>query len=89
MKAIVSVIGKDRVGIIAGVCNRLADENVNVLDLSQTILDGFFTMMMVVDVSECRTDFAGLSRKLSEYGDGVDLKIRVQRGDIFDAMSSI
>ena len=53
MKAIVTVVGKDQVGIIAGVCNTLADHNINVLDISQTIMEGFFTMMMVVDLALC------------------------------------
>ena len=53
MKAIVTVVGKDQVGIIAGVCNRLAEHNINVLDISQTVMQGYFTMMMVVDLSRC------------------------------------
>lgn len=53
MKAIVTVVGKDQVGIIAGVCNTLAEYNVNVLDISQTIMEGYFTMMMVVDLAAC------------------------------------
>ena len=57
MKAIVTVVGKDQVGIIAGVCNTLAGDNINVLDISQTIMQGFFTMMMVVDLSACTTSF--------------------------------
>ena len=66
MKAIVTVVGKDQVGIIAGVCNTLADQRINVLDISQTIMEGYFTMMMVVDLS-----------------------IRIQREDIFDAMHKL
>ena len=57
MKAIVTVVGKDQVGIIAGVCNTLADNRINVLDISQTIMEGYFTMMMVVDLALCREPF--------------------------------
>lgn len=57
MNAIVTVVGKDQVGIIAGVCNTLADHNINVLDISQTIMEGFFTMMMVVDLALCTESF--------------------------------
>ena len=58
MKAIVTVVGKDQVGIIAGVCNTLAASRINVLDISQTIMEGYFTMMMVVDLTECQAPFA-------------------------------
>ena len=57
MKAIVTVVGKDQVGIIAGVCNTLADSQINVLDISQTIMEGYFTMMMVVDLALCQEPF--------------------------------
>ena len=89
MKAIVTVVGKDQVGIIAGVCNTLADENVNVLDISQTIMQGYFTMMMVVDLKDCSTSFDKLSEKLGAFGEGRGLAIRIQREDIFDAMHKI
>ena len=89
MKAIVTVVGKDQVGIIAGVCNTLADENINVLDISQTIMQGYFTMMMVVDLSACATPFDRLSAKLGAFGEGRGLSVRIQREDIFDAMHKI
>ena len=89
MKAIVTVVGKDQVGIIAGVCNTLASENVNVLDISQTILQDYFTMIMVVDLSACETPFEQLAAALDEFGSGRGLSIRVQREDIFDAMHKI
>ena len=57
-KTVITVVGKDSVGIIAKVCTYLAENNVNILDISQTIVGGFFNMMMIVDVSECKTDFA-------------------------------
>ena len=89
MKAIVTVVGKDQVGIIAGVCNTLAGDNINVLDISQTIMQGFFTMMMVVDLSACTTSFDKLGEALRQFGEGRGLAIRIQREDIFDAMHKI
>ena len=89
MKAIVTVVGKDQVGIIAGVCNTLADHNINVLDISQTIMEGFFTMMMVVDLALCAESFANLQNVLKTFGEGRGLSIRIQREDIFEAMHRI
>ena len=89
MRAIVTVVGKDQVGIIAGVCNTLANEKINVLDISQTIMQGFFTMMMVVDLSQCTTSFEDLSGALQSFGEERGLSIRIQREDIFDAMHKI
>ncbi|CDB43876.1 uPF0237 protein HMPREF0866_01546 [Firmicutes bacterium CAG:240] len=89
MKAIVTVVGKDQVGIIAGVCNTLADHNINVLDISQTIMEGFFTMMMVVDLALCAESFANLQNVLKTFGEGRGLSIRIQREDIFDAMHKL
>ena len=89
MKAIVTVVGKDQVGIIAGVCNTLAASNINVLDISQTIMEGYFTMMMVVDLTLCREPFDKLRAALREYGEGRALSIRIQREDIFDAMHKL
>lgn len=89
MKAIVTVVGKDQVGIIAGVCNTLADNRINVLDISQTIMEGYFTMMMVVDLAECRAPFDTLRASLKEYGESRELSIRIQREDIFDAMHKL
>ena len=89
MKAIVTVVGKDQVGIIAGVCNTLADSQINVLDISQTIMEGYFTMMMVVDLTLCQEPFDKLRAALREYGEGRGLSIRIQREDIFDAMHKL
>ena len=89
MKAIVTVVGKDQVGIIAGVCNTLADCQINVLDISQTIMEGYFTMMMVVDLALCTTAFDVLSREMKAYGEEKGLSIRIQREDIFDAMHKL
>ena len=89
MKAIVTVVGKDRVGIIAAVCAKLAEFNVNVLDISQTVMQGYFTMMMAAEVSACNVPLAELVTKMDEIGKEMGLSIRVQREDIFEAMHRI
>ena len=89
MKAIVTVVGKDRVGIIAGVCVYLAERNINVLDISQTIMQGYFTMMMAVDVSGCDVPLAELAQQMEAKGKEMGLSIRLQREDIFEAMHRI
>ena len=89
MKAIVTVVGKDQVGIIAGVCNTLAACEINVLDISQTIMEGYFTMMMVVDLALCQEPFDRLRTALKEYGEERVLSVRIQREDIFDAMHKL
>ena len=89
MNAIVTVIGKDRVGIIAAVCIKLAEMNINVLDISQTIMQGKFTMIMAVDVSEATVSFAEVRDALVELGREMELTIRIQREEIFNAMHSI
>ena len=83
MNAIVTVIGKDKVGIIAAVCIKLAEMNVNVLDISQTILDGKFTMVMAVDAANANVGFEELAAQLRELGEGMELSIRIQREEIF------
>lgn len=89
MKAIVTVIGKDRVGIIASVCNALASFNVNVLDINQTVMQGYLTMMMATDVSDANIPVAQLSSEMEKLGKEMGLSIRVQREDIFEAMHRI
>jgi len=89
MRAIVSVIGKDQVGIIANVCSLLSAHQVNVLDISQTVLQGYFTMIMVVDTSACPLDFSALVTELEEEGVRLGLTIHAQREDIFNAMHRI
>ena len=89
MNAIVTVIGKDKVGIIAAVCIKLAEMNVNVLAISQTILDGKFTMVMAVDAANANVGFEELAAQLRELGEGMELSIRIQREEIFDAMHRI
>ena len=89
MRAIVTVIGKDRVGIISAVCALLASNGVNVLDITQTVLQEYFTMIMLVDAAECNMPFAELSELLKEAGNAQNLSIRIQREDIFEAMHRI
>ncbi len=89
MKAIVTVVGQDRVGIIAVVCSKLAEFNVNVLDISQTVMQGYFTMMMATEVSACNVPLAELARRMDELGVQMGLSIRVQREDIFQSMHRI
>lgn len=89
MKAIVTVVGKDRVGIIAAVCTQLAEFGVNVLDISQTVMQGYFTMMMAVEVSACNVPMAELNSRMDAVGKEMGLSIRVQREDIFNAMHRV
>ena len=89
MRAIVTVIGKDRVGIIADVTALLAQYGVYVLDISQTVLQEYFTMIMLVDAAQCTVPFADLARTLDEAGTQRGLQIRAQREDIFNAMHRI
>ena len=89
MHAIVTVIGHDRVGIIAGICVALANINVNVLDISQTILGGMFTMIMLVDIKEASVPFDRIASALDEEGERLGVNIRIQREDIFNAMHRV
>ncbi len=88
-KAIVTVVGKDTVGIIYSVTGVLSKNNVNILDISQTILDGMFTMMMIADVSSSEVSFDKLSELLNEEGKKLGVEIRIQLEDIFEAMHRI
>lgn len=89
MRAVITVIGKDRVGIIAGISTVLADCNVNILDLSQTIMQEIFTMVMLVDVSKCSISFADLSARLENKGKDLGLSVKIQHEEIFSSMHRI
>ncbi len=89
MNAIVTVIGKDRVGITASVCALLAKYNINILDITQTVLQDYFTMVMLVDASDSTAPIAELSDVLAKAGEEQALSIRIQREDIFQAMHRI
>lgn len=88
-KAIITVVGQDTVGIIARVCTHLSDSHVNVLDISQTIIDGFFNMMMIVDYSNSTVPFAELTDQLASLGDEIGVNVRCQREEIFTKMHRI
>ena len=89
MRAIVTVVGRDQVGIIAAVCALLSEKNVNVLDISQTILQEYFTMIMLVDLSGSDVSFAALRDDLAAAGAQRGLDIRIQREDTFQAMHEL
>ena len=88
-KAVVTVLGLDQVGITAKVCAVLADTNINILDISQTIVGGYFNMVMVVDISEAKDTFDATAEKLQTLGENMGLNIKIQHTDIFDAMHRI
>ena len=89
MKAIVTVTGRDKTGIIAGVSAALSEYGVNILDISQTVLQDYFAMIMLVDLSGSKLPFAELSDKLSETARDICMDIRIMREEIFDAMHRI
>ena len=89
MKAIVSVFAKDAKGIIAYITGVLAEQEINILDISQTLMQEYFTMIMLVDLTDCTMSFDALSRYLQEKGEARGLSVHIQRQDIFDAMHRI
>jgi ACT domain-containing protein len=89
VKAILTVIGKDKVGIIAGVSGKLADLHVNILDVSQTIMNGYFTMMMILDLTEAGEHFGDIKKAMTEKGTELNVQIKVQREEIFTSMHSL
>jgi len=88
-RAIVTIIGSDRVGIIAGIANVLSDINVNILDISQSVIREYFTMIMMVDVSAASVSFEALRKALSDKGEQLGVKVEIQREEIFQAMHRI
>lgn len=89
MRAVITVIGKDRVGIIASISKILADSNVNILDISQTIMQDVFTMVMLVDISKLSSQFTALSDRLEKAGSELGLCAKIQHEDIFNSMHRI
>ncbi|GAA0178647.1 ACT domain-containing protein [Clostridium sediminicola] len=89
MKAIVTVLGKDTIGIIAGVSNVLSDAKVNILDISQTILEDYFTMIMVTDFSKATSSFSEIQESLDNAGKKIGVSVKVQREDIFNSMHNL
>lgn len=85
-KSIITVVGKDTVGITAKVCTYLAENNINILDISQTIVQGYFNMMMIVDMNEEKEEFREVSEELNKIGEEIGVTIRCQRSEIFEKM---
>ena len=88
-KVIITVLGKDTVGIIAKVCTYLAENGINILDISQTIVSGYFNMMMIVDLSKSEKQFAEISTDLEVVGQGLGVSVKCQREEIFEMMHRI
>ncbi|KGT39041.1 MAG: ACT domain-containing protein [Weizmannia coagulans] len=89
MRAILTVIGKDQVGIIAGVSTQLAELKINILDVSQTIMSGYFTMMMMLDLSKAEANFDEIKQALAKKGEALQVQIKIQREEIFQSMHSL
>lgn len=88
-KTIITVVGKDTVGIIAKVCTYLADNGINILDISQTIVDGYFNMMMITDAAQCVKTTGDIAKELGKLGEEIGVIIRCQHEDIFNKMHRI
>ncbi|OCF94922.1 ACT domain-containing protein [Gilliamella apicola] len=86
MKTILTVIGKDQTGIIAGISQKLYELNINILDVSQTIMDEYFTMIMLLDLSKISVSFDEVKNALVNTGEQLKVKVNLQREEIFDAM---
>ena len=86
---IITVIGKDRVGIIARICTYLAENDINVLDINQSIVQGFFNMIMIVDAQNAKKDFAVLNGEIEKISEELGVKIKMQHEDIFNVMHRI
>lgn len=89
MKAIITVLGKDKVGIIAKVCTFLAEREINILDISQTIVQGYFNMLMIVEMTESDERFMAMADGLDKLGEEIGVVIKVQHEDIFNSMHRI
>lgn len=89
MKAILTVIGKDKVGIIAGVSNELQRLNINILDVNQTIIDEFFTMIMMLDLKLSNSNFEEIKKSLELKGKQLGLDVKIQREEIFNSIYSV
>lgn len=89
MRSIITVLGKDKTGIISSVSNILAEANVNILDISQTILQEYFTMIMLVDLSKSTKSFSELKDVLNDNGKTIGVSIKIQHEDIFNSMHNV
>lgn len=88
-RTIITVVGKDTVGIIAKVCTYLADNGINILDISQTIVQEYFNMMMIVDTAQASKQFGDMADELAALGEGIGVVIKCQKEEIFDMMHRI
>lgn len=88
-KTIITVVGKDTVGIIARVCTYLADNKINILDISQTIVQGYFNMMMIVDTNGMDKRFGEMAEEMKQLGESIGVDIKCQKEEIFDKMHRI
>lgn len=88
-KIIITVVGKDTTGIIARVCTYLAENHINILDISQTIVQGYFNMMMIVDIAGCSKPFADMQSEMEKVGEGMGVQVKCQREAIFEKMHRI
>lgn len=88
-KCVITVVGKDTVGIIARVCTYLAENKINILDISQTIVSGYFNMMMIVDVAAATKSYNDVCDELDSLGEQIGVSIKCQREEIFDMMHRI
>ncbi len=89
MKAVITVVGKDRVGIISEVSKILSDNNINILDISQTIMEEYFTMMMITNLSNCKQDFGIIKEIFNDYSKNNAVDVIIQHEDIFNSMHKI
>lgn len=89
MRAVLTVIGKDKVGIIAGVSQKLAELDMNIIDVSQTIMDNYFTMMMVLEISKEKNDFEAIRSELNTLGKKLNVTISIQNEEIFNVMHKL
>ncbi|WP_086444097.1 MULTISPECIES: ACT domain-containing protein [Enterococcus] len=89
MRAVLTVIGKDKVGIIAGVSHKLAELDMNILDVSQTIMDSYFTMMMVLEISKDKNNFEEIRSELNTLGEKLGVTISIQNEEIFNVMHKL
>ena len=88
-RTIITVVGKDTKGIIAKVCTYLADNDVNILDISQTIVQEYFNMMMIVDMQQMSKPFTEIAERLNRLGEEIGVQVKCQREEIFDMMHRI
>ena len=88
-KTIITVVGKDGIGIIAKICTYLANNHINIEDISQTIVQGYFNMMMITDMNEASKPFADIASELEQIGEEIGVVVKCQREEIFDSMHRI